>query len=147
MLLLVCSLLVLRLLCCRLGNVIRFGVSIPSGYSCCYVRLVMTCSGMPHTSFSGVDHTLWWLRTCVPCLAYVLCSRCVHWLYYDKACFARLLPLLPRLPWCVPLSCLWFTWLSGWRGGGRYAIIEGVWVRSPHCSVIVWRVRCLGLTL
>lgn len=44
---------------CRLGNVIRFGVSIPSGYSCCYVRLVMTCSGMPHTSFSGVDHTLW----------------------------------------------------------------------------------------
>lgn len=44
---------------CRLGNVIRFGVSIPSGYSRYCVRLVMTCSGMPHTSFSGVDHILW----------------------------------------------------------------------------------------
>lgn len=44
---------------CRLGNALRFGVSAPSGYSRCCARLVMTCSGMPHTSLSGVGHTLW----------------------------------------------------------------------------------------
>lgn len=44
---------------CRLGNVIRFGVSIPSGYSRCCVRLVMTSRCMPHTSLSGIGHTLW----------------------------------------------------------------------------------------
>lgn len=41
----------------------------------------------------------------MPCLACVLYRRCVRWLYKDKACFARLLPLLPRLPWCAPPLC------------------------------------------
>ena len=44
---------------CRLGNALQLGVSAPSGYFCYCVRLVMTSSGMPHTSLSGVDHTLW----------------------------------------------------------------------------------------
>ena len=47
------------LVCCRLGNALQLGVSAPSGYFCYCVRLVMTCSGMPHTSLSGVGHTLW----------------------------------------------------------------------------------------